>query len=340
MRLRTYSAKSTTEAMEKVRAELGDDAIIVANRRGPGGRGVQLTAAIDEKEEDLNVIASLTENDYPAPAEIADAARAALEFHGVPRNLVNRLITALNELETDDTTVALAGALDIGFKFEPLPVKRGHKPLILIGPPGSGKTLCTAKLATRAKLSNQPLEVYSADSLRAGGRDQLEAFTNILGLNLITADSPSQLSQKLAGGENTALKIIDTPGINPYDDTEMEMLYDLVKSANVEPVVVLAAGGDALETAEIANGFAGLGAKRLLVTRLDVTRRLGGILAAADAAHLIFSEASATAQVAHGLSAFSPVALARLIVPQDPVTPYQRVDETLVETPTWTKAAS
>lgn len=167
MRLRTYSAKSTTEAMEKVRAELGDDAIIVANRRGPGGRGVQLTAAIDEKEEDLNVIASLTENDYPAPAEIADAARAALDFHGVPRNLVNRLITALNELNTDDTTVALAGALDIGFKFEPLPVKRGHKPLILIGPPGSGKTLCTAKLATRAKLNNQPVEVYSADLLRA-----------------------------------------------------------------------------------------------------------------------------------------------------------------------------
>jgi len=325
--------------MEKVRAELGDDAIIVGNRRGPGGRGVQITAAIDEKEDDLHVIASLTEEDFPAPAETGESVRAALAFHGVPPGLLNRLLKALSELSTDDATVALAGALDIGFSFEPLPVKRGHKPLMLIGPPGSGKTLSAAKLATRAKLEGLPTEIYSADSLRAGGRDQLAAFTNILDLELITADTPSQLNERLAAGDKAALKIIDTPGINPYDDTEMEMLYDLVKSANVEPVIVLAAGGDPLETAEIANGFAGLGAKRLLVTRLDVTRRLGGILAAADAAHLSFGEASATAQVANGLVAFSPVALARLIVPQDLVE-LKNSDGDLVETPTWTKAAS
>lgn len=339
MRLRTYSAKSTAEAMEKVRSELGENAIIVGNRRGPGGRGVQITAAVDEKEEDLHVIASLTEEDFPAPAEISEIVRAALAFHGVPPGLLNRLIKALSELNTDDPTVAMAGALDIGFNFEPLPVKRGHKPLMLIGPPGSGKTLCTAKLATRAKLEGMPTEVFSADSLRAGGRDQLAAFTNILGLELVTADTPSQLNDRLATGKQTALKVIDTPGINPYDDTEMEMLYDLVKSSNVEPVIVLAAGGDPLETAEIANGFAGLGAKRLLVTRLDVTRRLGGILAAADAAHLSFGEASATAQVANGLATFNPVALARLIVPQDLVN-LKNYDEDLVETPTWTKAAS
>jgi len=339
MRLRTYSAKSTAEAMEKIRTELGDDAIIVGNRRGPGGRGVQITAAIDEKEEDLRVIASLSEEDFPAPAEIAETVRAALAFHGVPPGLMNRLIKALSELDTDSATVALAGAFDIGFTFQPLPVKRGHKPLMLIGPPGAGKTLSVAKLATRAKLNGQAAEVYSADSLRAGGRDQLAAFTGILGLDLIAADTPSQLNERLAQGDISALKVIDTPGINPYDDTEMELLYDLIKSANVEPVIVLAAGGDPLETAEIANGFAGLGAKRLLVTRLDVSRRLGGILAAADAAHLSFGEASATAQVAHGLATFSPVALARLIIPQDQVD-LKSIEDDLVETPTWTKAAS
>ena len=98
----------------------------------------------------------------------------------------------------------------------------------------------------------------------------------------------------------------------------MDHLSGLVQAAGAEPVLVLAAGGDAMESADIAASFAAIGAGRLVVTRLDMARRLGSILAAADAARMRFSDVSITPQVADGLSPINPLSLARLIMPHTP----------------------
>ena len=80
---------------------------------------------------------------------------------------------------------------------------------------------------------------------------------------------------------------------------------------------MLAAGGDASEAADIGEAFGTSGATRLLATRLDMTRRLGAILAAADAGQLMFSEVSLNPHVATGLCAVNPVSMARLILPPE-----------------------
>jgi len=80
---------------------------------------------------------------------------------------------------------------------------------------------------------------------------------------------------------------------------------------------VLAAGGDASEAADLGEAFGASGATRLLATRLDMTRRLGAILAAADAGQLMFSEVSLNPHVATGLCAVNPVSMARLILPPE-----------------------
>lgn len=95
----------------------------------------------------------------------------------------------------------------------------------------------------------------------------------------------------------------------------MDSLDQLVRAAGAEPVLVLAAGGDAMEAADIAASFAAIGVGRLVVTRLDMARRLGSLLAAADAARLTFCDVSATPHIADGLSPINPVSLARLIMP-------------------------
>ncbi len=70
-----------------------------------------------------------------------------------------------------------------------------------------------------------------------------------------------------------------------------------------------------MESADIAASFAAIGAGRLVGTRLDMARRLGSNLAAADAARLRFSDVSITPQVADGLRHINPLSLARLIMP-------------------------
>ena len=47
MRLKSFYAKTVTEAMQMVREMLGEDAIIVATREEKGGKAVCVTAAIE-----------------------------------------------------------------------------------------------------------------------------------------------------------------------------------------------------------------------------------------------------------------------------------------------------
>ena len=92
-----------------------------------------------------------------------------------------------------------------------------------------------------------------------------------------------------------------------------------IDAADAEPVFVLAAGGDPAEAAEAAEAFAALGARRMIVTQVDLARRLGGILAAADTASLAFAGISISPFVAQGVGSLNPVSLARLIL-RDPAS--------------------
>lgn len=313
MRLKSYSAPSMAEAMAMVRAELGDDAIIVSTQRASGGQGVRITAALEEAAGDDAIHAAL---DGRVPSPILDTIREQLIYHGVPPRLVERLTSAAATVETQDATMACAGALDTTLVFASLPERRAPRPIMLVGPPGSGKTVTVAKLAARARLANRPVAVVTADSVRAGAQEQLSAFTSILGIELQKARGPESLyaiTQQTASMYD--LVFIDTPGLNPFLAQDMTFLRGLIDAADVEPVLVMAAGGDPIEAAEIAEAFAEVGATRLLATRLDMTRRLGGVLAAADAGQFMISDVSITPHVANGLCPITPVSMARLLVP-------------------------
>ena len=79
----------------------------------------------------------------------------------------------------------------------------------------------------------------------------------------------------------------------------------------------MAAGGDPLEAGEIAEAYRDMGARRLVVTRIDVARRLGAVLNAAAVGRLTLSEVGVGANVADGLKPINPVSLARLLLPQE-----------------------
>ena len=144
MRLKTFIAPSTGDAMQQVREEMGDDAIIVSTRRS--GRMVRVTAALDDGTTD-NILA--TEETAPAAERLAET----LAFHGVPADTADRLRREAMAMAVDDTVMALAGALDAVFEFRPLPAEDTDGrigPIMLVGPPGVGKTVTVAKLAARA----------------------------------------------------------------------------------------------------------------------------------------------------------------------------------------------
>jgi len=314
MRLKTFSAKSMAEVMRLVRAEMGEDAIIVATRQSESGT-VRVTAAVDQRP----AAEPAADDTGTGPIDgTIEFLRRAFDYHGVPTQTATRLLDRVRANAVEDETLALAAAVDETFRFAPLPALDAGKPLVLIGPPGAGKTVTTAKLATRAALKGHKVNLVTLDTMRAGAVQQLATLASVLGIDTVTADSPARLRNVLGNFEARTLTIVDTPGTNPFDKSALDALQDLVGAAKGEAVLVMPAGTDAREAAETALAFSALGPSRLIATRLDAARRFGGLIAAAESGRIAFTEAGITAEIAHGLTPFNPVGVARLLL-RDPL---------------------
>lgn len=304
--------------MALVREQLGDDAIIVATQNEEGSRGARITAAID-RPDDFDPFNA----DDDASDDALEQITVALERHGTPRELTDRLVETASFLGAANPVEALAYALEEAFDFNPLPDKPGSTgPIMMIGPPGTGKTVACAKLAARVALAlesggdnNIPVNIVAADPVRVGAVEQLELYAERLGAKLFVAAEPSALAAALTQCRKNELVLIDTPGTNPFNLEELARIVELAETMDLEPVMVLGAGRDAEEATEVAMAFRPVGPKRLLITGYDVARRLGSMLAAADACGLALSDVGRSPQITDGFEALSPAGLARLLLP-------------------------
>lgn len=319
MRLKSFFAPTMTEAMKIIRDKLGEEAIIVSTEEGDGG--VYVTAALEQAEnasdfdikddEWLQYDQEIDDEDA-----VADEITDLLLKHAVPAELIDIMVSTALNMGLTNPRVALMATFEQLFKFTPLPQKGKTKPIMMVGMPGAGKTLAVAKLATRAVVNDTNAAVITTDTKRAGGVPQLEAFTKLLGVELIKVRKPEEMKEALASVGDADQVLIDTPGLNPFDGTDVEYLTRFLGSADILPVLVLQAGIDADEAAEIARAFSNSGVERILPTRLDIARRLGGVLSAAHSAGMSFAEASHTEAVADGLIELNAENLTDFFVPK------------------------
>ncbi|WP_339861568.1 GTP-binding protein [Thalassospira alkalitolerans] len=312
MRLKTFTAPTMTEAMALVKEHMGPDAIIVSTQDIPG-TGVRLTAALD-CDPDLDMASP--EEGPAGHQELLEHAEEALLRHNLPERLRLRLFDLMGrESGATSAQQLLATALDEIFDFSPLPEKNTPRALAFVGPPGCGKTLAVAKTAARAVMKKRKVAVLTTDYKRAGGIAQLEAFTRILQINLAQVKTPKEFKACFARVRDADMVLVDTASCNPYVEAEIKALSEFMSVVPCEPILVNPAGLDADECADIANAFADCGVSRMVISRLDVASRLGGALYGADSGNLSLCNVSMTAQVADGLTAISPVALAKLLIP-------------------------
>lgn len=312
MRLKSFHGPGLTETMRMVREALGENAIIVATRDDEMG-GVRVTAAIDETSPPESFAQP---DSAPEGSEAIEVIAEALTRHHVPSHLAERLLATATQFANDDPVLALGAAFDAHFKFQPIVDEKTEKPLILVGPPGAGKTLSIAKFATKATLSKRPVTVISTDIERAGGMEQLAVFTRLLKLNLIEIEDPHALQDAIVMQKGSHV-FIDTAGRNPFLDSDRQQLRSFVNAAGGDATLVLPAGMDASEAIDMANEFHALGASRLLMTRIEMTKRLGSMLRIAFDAQLPFANYSASSKVTEAPQPFNPIALARLILPRN-----------------------
>ena len=100
----------------------------------------------------------------------------------------------------------------------------------------------------------------------------------------------------------------------------MAQIVELSEAAALEPVLVLTAGRDAEEATDIARAFRPAGATRLLITGYDIARRLGAMLAVAQATGLALSDIGRSPRIADGFEPLDAAALARMLLPNSSKT--------------------
>jgi flagellar biosynthesis protein FlhF len=285
VKLRVFPGPDLASALASLRDSLGEDALILETREiaAEAGGGVEVLAAVDTPE--------------PVPARTARAAgltvpqrRDALAWQGIGPDLAARL------MEAD-----LLHALTKTLAFGDLPLENGGPPLLFAGEPGAGKSLTVLKLATRLVLGGETPLVISTDGRKAGAAEQLAAVTRILGLPLIVADDAAELARAVRRRPRGAPVLIDGPGLVVADAEDAALLRALAGAVGAEIVHVLPAGLDACEAAETALDYAAAGARLLLATRMDVSRRIGAVVEAAFRSRLQLTMCGTGPDIAGGL---------------------------------------
>jgi flagellar biosynthesis protein FlhF len=344
MKLRTFLARDMREALANVRAELGNEAVIVGSEKAKGG-GVMVRAAVEEAappegiQEALAVFSQwhsamagtsdfestyraglihrlrndrTTEKTPPRNFSRAELLQI-LRTHRAPDSLAHELAEACEKTNLSDMTLALASALDSRMKTAPLDIAQA-KALLLTGPQGAGKSAVAAKIAAHARLSGREVKLIATDVSGAGAVARLQTFAEHIGVAVIVAETAEELAKAVAEcAKENILAVIDTAGFDPRNAKSRSAFAALAKIEHVEAIGVVSACGDAEEIADIAASLVSLGAKRIIVTGLDISRRLGALAAAATQSAAL-AHITRSPYVAGGLETLTPLSLARALI--------------------------
>jgi flagellar biosynthesis protein FlhF len=306
MKIMKFEGSNMREAVAKVKAELGDQAVIVSTRqirRGLLGQACEISAAIDDDTEETPRIprgfgafahAAAQTSSGPRPAQETTMPNQELELERALgplrgelkslraliratsaetkatselRNEVASLRRLIEELRTPPPPTPARGTSPIA--ISPLTAPSTGRVIMLVGPTGVGKTTTIAKLAARAALiEGRRVSLVTLDNYRVGGVDQIRTFAELIGVPLKVLESPAELATAI--DDNDDLTLIDTAGRSPRDISAIRELAEALADAPpIETHLVLAASASATSNEDVANRYRSLEPARLLFTKVD-----------------------------------------------------------------------
>lgn len=324
MRMKMFSAPTLEDAKAAVLAELGDEAVILSERETDAG--FEVRAATDKMNPSAGPEPALFINrlgDTKVAPTSEDPVRArvrdSLAWHGAPATFIRKLSDVCTiEGHLPDPRAAMTTGLSALCRFDPLPV-RPDRDAMLVGGPGHGRTSVAAKLTRRAAVARRQLTPMAADFDGTAGGEQLAAYLAQERSQIRTVPTPEALFAQFRAQRTSGRRcVVDLPSIVSTDPDDMMRLADLIHAVEAEPVLVISAEGDDDELADAARAFSRAGVRRAIVTKLDVVRRRGGVVAALSGAGIAFSHLSVTPFIGGGLVPAGPQRLAALLTEDAP----------------------
>lgn len=208
----------------------------------------------------------------------------------VDESLALSLATKIAETtdEKDDTWTALKTHLmdkiPVAPRIELEENAKSPKIIMLVGPTGVGKTTTLAKISAqyRYAVNNKfkPKIVFiTADLYRLAAVEQLQKYTEILGVDLEVTYSPEEVKQALKKHKDAHLILFDTAGTAQRNMPQISTLCGIVDAAEPSEVhLVLSSTTKYSDAIDIIEHFKDMQPSRLIFSKVDESTTYGTVL--------------------------------------------------------------
>jgi flagellar biosynthesis protein FlhF len=291
---------------------LGDYEVVFATTPYPDGRallpaqhqGGQVTAVkarpidklsdeVSSLKREMEKLASALSRSNAGIASIAANAHLAEAFSqlvaaeldaSIAQDLVGRVTSQIEDVTALTSSTArrliaseLSRLLNVDSR---LPASSEKNAIVLVGPPGVGKTTALVKLAVLYGLrTRRPSQILSLDSHRVAATEPLRSYASITGLAFRALETPRALAQALEEHRSKDLIFIDTPGLARGDfDDAAEMAKLVSRHHQMETHLVLSASMKPADMRRIAQQYDIFSPAKLLFPHLDETTTFGPLL--------------------------------------------------------------
>jgi len=254
----------------------------------------QLTNRLDEIFQNLRRRGKLSEKDVDsAMREIRLALLDADVHYGVVREFVSRVKERAvgqevsKALNPGQQVVKIVHDELIATLGEPGTLKQSPpSPLVMLlaGLQGSGKTTTAGKLGRLLKKRGEQVLLVAADPYRPAAVDQLQTLGKELSIPVLSDLSlqPAQLAQKSlqeADKTGSTVIILDTAGRSQIDQSLMDELGSIQKTANPNEILLVVDGMVGQEAVNIAQGFSdAIPITGLIMSKMDGDARGGSAI--------------------------------------------------------------
>jgi len=253
----------------------GTKTVVMSSEFNPGN------TILSEMNEKLNKLLSLNlhcDNDTSYSDQlkpfVAQMQRADLPADFIYNFFLHRSEMIANKKDIkkyiiDELSKVLAKTISSEIK-----IRKGDGVLVY-GPAGSGKSSLLGKLAVLLLAKKKKrVKLASLDDQKIGAYEELAVYADLLKLETVNSKSSDEENK------NDHITLIDTPAY-PKDIEQQNELCDTVNRINPEyRIAVISALTRTDDVLEISEQLSNLNPTHLAVTMLDLTNRLGGIIAA------------------------------------------------------------
>lgn len=353
MIIKRYVVDNMNEAMIKIRYELGNEAVIVSQRKikqkGLIGifkkKKLEVTAAVDDKskksaaekqssnkEKDVykeidelkNMIQSIVEkkDNSTVKKENKNKFKQRLIENDISEEIVDDLLNIIREKYKDKRLNASIYEKEIYKALEEI-IKTDEKVegriQVFVGPTGVGKTTTIAKLASHYTLyQNKKVGLITIDTYRIGAVEQLKTYAEILGVPFGVILTSKDIPEVMDKMRDCDVILVDTMGRNSKNTMQISEIRKFIEELKADKTyLVISMTTKQKDLAAIIDNYKIVNYNSMILTKVDETDVCGSILTCIKKSNVPVSYLTFGQNVPEDIEVAKKEKLARLILGAD-----------------------